>query len=417
MPDSAPRPPLFRLAEHTNTLFGITFRPGKRLRPHLISLLGTTFEIRPDDEPPAAFPELVDKLYGFRSRPHDLLAVSAHNMDYVVPVDRIAPNHESPVTGPELRCPGGQGANTAYVLATQRRDVIAAGVVGQQGDEDGDALVAHLASRGIGTDLIRRVPGQRSGTATAYVETETGRRWLVPRPHANDHLAAHLGTDELVAAARTARVLHLSSFVDEPSLHWQTELVEHVKNDCFISLRPGAINARMGLSALARLLQHADLLFVYREELHTLLHGPPVDDDETKRRTIEPVDKLLNEYYAWRARQGHDRPQIVLVKDPLQMLNGRITSRFLTVAAGTIAIDEDSRPPLPDAVRSYVVKDTTGAGDAAAAGFIWTLLDATSHDGDLLDRCVKTALALAAQASSEEGARTAFAGDHRWPQP
>jgi sugar/nucleoside kinase (ribokinase family) len=385
-PGKAPRKPLLQLVEHSSAAFAVTFEPGRRFRPHRITVLGTTFEIRPSPPPPTAFPALVDKIARLRSRQHDLLAVSAHNMDHVVPVDRVRPDHESAVTGPELRCPGGQGANTAYVLATQRRSVIAAGCVGQHGDKDGDALLASLTSRDIGIKLIRRVPHQKTGTATALLEDETGKRLLVVRPHANDHFAAHLETSVLAAAARTARVLHLSSFVDEPSLQWQARLVDDVKDDCFISLRPGALNARWGLAGLARLLQHADLVFLYREELQTLLHGALPEDDQAKRRPPKPVDELLAEYFARRAERGHDRPQVVLVKDPLQIRDGRITSRFLTAAAGTSRIDEHSRPPLPQAVRRRVVKDTTGAGDAAAAGFIWTLLDATQHDSDLLDR-------------------------------
>ena len=109
--------------------------------------------------------------------------------------------------------PGGQGANTAAWLAWLGRQVTLVGAVGD--DDAGQARLRELASAGV-VCAVRRCPGVATGTVLVLSGAQD--RTMVSQRGANLHLDGHDVTEAL-AASTDARHLHLSGYplLDGPS--------------------------------------------------------------------------------------------------------------------------------------------------------------------------------------------------------
>ncbi|MBM4284260.1 MAG: carbohydrate kinase family protein [Deltaproteobacteria bacterium] len=216
------------------------------------------------------------------------------------------------------RSGGGQAANTAAALA---RLGIPTALIGRVGaDADGVFLKAGLA----GVDLARLIAAGESGRAYVLVDP-TGERTILVAPNTNDELSRA----DLPDGLGGAKFLHLTSFVGEGPLRVQEEWVQALQGGPEISLDPGELYARRGRRALAGLLVAATTLLVTEREW-ALLGGPP------------------DTHPGW-------APPVVLIK------RGARGVRLLT---GAGAAD------LPPAQLPGVLRDTLGAGDVFAAGWL-----------------------------------------------
>ena len=361
-----------------------------------ISLVGLNITFDSEAFKSEAFRQVLNHLASRAGKPRDVFVLSAHNLDEVTFVDRIDADHECEALGPTLRSPGGSGANTAFGLSRLGSDVAVAGLVGV--DPDGDLLVASLRDAGVNISLLKRSNSHSTGHTTTLVE-EGGERFIVVYPNANNHFAAAASFETLLEAARNAKILHLSSFVGEAELRLQERLVATLGADFFVSLSPGALYAKQGLDRLEPLLRHVRAMFLYREQLEELISASSA---RSLKRGAE-TQSLMEAYFEWKQRHRIELPQVLVVKDKLEHSSGNLKQRFLCVGVGGSALEQFISPaPLPRGARIRPV-DTTGTGDAAAAGFLHAMLLGTSL-GEAADR----AFLLAGFASTQFGARAAF---------
>lgn len=343
-----------------------------------------------------AFEAIAARLARTAGRPTAVLALTAHNVDEVTVVDRIVPDHECEALEPPTFAAGGSGANTSHWLSALGATVRVAGCVGD--DADGKFLVDSLAGVGVDVALVEQVPGQPSGRTQNIVDGRGGRL-LVVHPGANDHFSRLVPTDALVAASTGARVVHLSSFVDSASLRAQVDLVRRLDRDVVVSLVPGALYARLGLDRLGPLLDRTDVVFLYREQLETLV----AESSALSYRVGDSLQDHVRAFFAWKARRHAARPQVLVVKDPIQIETHHVAERFLAVASGRADLERFFFPrDLPRGVEIRAV-DTTGAGDAAAAAFLYGMLEAAS-----MEDCLDAGFLLASFASTAVGARAAY---------
>jgi len=237
--------------------------------------------------------------------------------------------------------PGGSAANTAAWLARAGVEVT---LVGRVGD---DALASVALSRLEGVNLqVTRDPAHRTGTCVVLV-APGGERTMLPDPGANDAL------DAADFPAFSGDVLHVSGY----SL-----------------LRAGSRGA--ALMAIDRARDAGMKVSVDPAS------AAPLANDPNFLPRITPIDLLLpNADEAAVLGPQIDVPELVI------KLGGRgatWTDGIETVAARAVAVDD--------------VVDTTGAGDAFAAGFLsaWPDGPAAALEGGA---------ALAAQAVIQEGGR------------
>ena len=154
-----------------------------------------------------------------------------------------------------------------------------------------------------------------------------------------------------------AEYLHLSSFVDDAQFALSQRIVGYLSEMVKLSFSPGALYVARGMKALKPLLAHTDVLFINRDE----------------------IEKLTGEDFQKGAGLClKDRCKSVAVT-----LGEGIKRGSRTFAA---YIREEKNEWFIDAGKTsrINVADTTGAGDAFAAGFLFGLLE-----GKQLETCGK----------------------------
>jgi ribokinase len=290
----------------------------------------------------------------------DVVGFGALNVDKLFKVNRIpAAEEESFVTGSTETC-GGSAANTVVGLA---RLGCRAGFIGRVADDrEGKMLTGEFRKEGVNTNGITVAEQGRSGTVMGFVD-EKGDRALYIDPGVNDEIEFNETSRKHVSQTR---FLHLTSFVGEKSFQTQKRIVETLSENVKVSFDPGALYARKGFATLRLIVRRTHVVLPNAGELK-LLTG--------KTEYRKGTEALLNEGV-----------HIVAVK--------------LGSEGCYVASREENH--LIEPVKVKVV-DTTGAGDAFNAGFLYGLIRRKS-----LRECGRIGNFVASRCIMKMGARTAL---------
>lgn len=338
----------------------------------------------------------------------DCVALTAHNVDRLYPVDRVAPNYETRINTPIIGA-GGSGANTACGLGRMGLRIAAAGLVGN--DPDGAFLCDALIADHVEPMLAPcRNPQQPTGTTLVFADPK-GHRSIYVHPGANEQFATAAKVQPYLSRLRSAisstRVLHYSSFTLAPERGMQASLLKELPAGAILSLTPGALYCKLGLDRLAPLLRRANVLYLYEQQLDELLgRQSNVRRSQDGAATVENLEHL----YAWKKRHGYHEPLAVIIKNASsavatapEQLRGAVGRTYLEATEPTQAL----------LGVEVVVRDGTGAGDASAAGLLWAILR-----GKPLHYALDIAYVFARSAAREYGARTGLPTDtqlrRRW---
>jgi ribokinase len=252
-------------------------------------------------------------------------------MDRILFVNKIpGRDDEGYVNSVELR-PGGSAPNTAVGLSRLGIESHCIGGVGN--DPEGSAMIEALGKEGVCTDGIIVKEG-RSGTALVMVDPD-GLRSIIIDPGVNDSIEIE---DIDIAHLESSDLLHLTSFIcrnTDTSFRTQLSLVE--KTDLPVSLDPGQLYAERGIQSLSPAIARCKIFMPNEAELQ-LITG----------KTIEGGAKKLIDSGA----------EIVVVKRGMK---------------GSYVTDGKREVEVP--IYGERGLDTTGAGDAYNAGFIYGMLN------------------------------------------
>jgi ribokinase len=287
----------------------------------------------------------------------DAVGFGALNMDKLYMVDKIAETEdESFVTEHKESC-GGSAANTMVGLA---RLGLKVGFVGKVADDyEGRLLLDDFRKENVDTHGIVVAKNGLSGVVMGFIDKE-GQRALYVVPGVNDAIDPKgLSLDYL----RRTRLLHLSSFVGEQSFESQKRVVDLILSSVKVSFDPGMLYAKRGLSALRPIIRRAFAMMPNETELMLL----------TGKGYKEGAKKLISE--------GVEVVAVKLGKKGCFVTNGE--EKHLL------------KPCKAEAV------DTTGAGDAWNAGFIYGLLKNKN-----LQECGRLGNFVASRCIRKVGART-----------
>ena len=259
----------------------------------------------------------------------DVICFGALNVDKLYKVDRIASADEESEILDFKEAPGGSAANTAVGLA---RLGVKTGFIGKVArDREGEMLIRSFIEEGVNIDGIVVAPHGRSGVVIGFVD-KAGERALYVDPGVNDSLS--LQEIDLDYASQ-ADLLHLSSFVSEASFKVQKEVVRALP-DIPVTIDPGMIYARKGLSELKPMIEKCLVFFPNEHEIRIL----------TGKNYIEGSQ--------------------ILLKEGVKIVAVKLGSRGCYVTDG-----KEQHMIEPFKVK---VVDSTGAGDAFCAGFIYGLI-------------------------------------------
>ena len=301
----------------------------------------------------------------------DVICFGALNLDRLCRVDRIAREDEESTVIEVEEYPGGSAANTAVGLARLGLKVGYVGKVSR--DREGEILVRSLKDEGVNTGGVVVSKTGRSGVVYGYVD-RSGNRALYVDPGVNSQL--DFGEIDIEYVSST-KFLHISSFVGERAFRAQLEVLKVLPERVKVSLDPGNIYARKGLESLSEMLDRCYVVMPSEFEVK-LITG--------KRDIKEGAEKILS--------LG---PSIVAVK---------LGSRGCYVTNG----DESHF------IRAFKVKvvDTTGAGDAFNAGFLYGvlkgrgILEAGRLGNFVASRCIMSRGARAGLPSEEDVKRASL---------
>ncbi len=286
----------------------------------------------------------------------DVVCFGALNVDKLYKVNSIAKADDECEILDFEESPGGSAANTAVGLA---RLGVRTGYIGKVAiDQEGEFLLDSFRKEGVNTDGIVVSKVGRSGTVMGFVD-QKGERALYLSPGVNDSL--EFGEISLKYAADSG-YLHLTSFAGQKPFDAQKKLVAALSN-VKVTLDPGMIYARKGWAQLEPLVKRCFAVFPNRGELRIL----------TGKDYKEGAEALL--------REG---VEIVAVK---------LGSRGCYVTDG-----KESH-----LIKSFRVKvvDSTGAGDAFCAGFLYGLFK-----GKTLRECGLLGNFVASRVLTKMGARS-----------
>jgi len=256
--------------------------------------------------------------------------------------------------------PGGSAAN---MIAALRKMGLDTGFYGATGKDDAAAL--RLTELGRQEDLNIRQVGLPAGRCLALIDRNDPAkdRALVILPNAND-LA---GAEEIdIAYFQQTRWIHLTSFVSKGPLAAQIDLLQRISIETRVSFDPGAVYSSFGLTELRPILERSDVLFTTEEELRTLTGLSSMEQSVTVLMQIG-VKKVI-----------------------------------VKMGASGIKGFETGRCYHQQAVVPVEIKDRTGAGDVAAAGFIAGMIHSLT-----MEQSLKLA-ALAASKSIEGYGRSCY---------
>ncbi len=284
-----------------------------------------------------------------------VIGFGALNLDKIYMVDKIPAADEEGFVKDVQIFPGGSAANTIVGLA---RLGVKAAYIGKVGsDEEGRILLSDLKAEGVDTACVVRSEG-RSGTALIFVD-DAGNRAILVDPGVNDTLRY----EEIdVEHAKKYRLIHLTSFICKngfDSLESQKRIVDEFE---FVSFDPGMPYAERGLGDMKRILKRTTVFLPNRSEIE-LLFGCGYKDaaEACIAMGVEIVAIKMGAEGCW-----------------------------IKTASKEVAIK-----PF-----SVEVVDTTGAGDAFNAGFLYGFLS-----GKDVEECGKIGNYVASLCIQKFGAR------------
>ena len=266
----------------------------------------------------------------------EVIGIGALNYDILYVVERIAGPGEEVGIIDINKAPGGSAANTIVALARLGIDTGFVGVLGN--DNEGDRIIDAFMREGVDV-MIKRVDGS-TGAAIGFIDSK-GERTLYIYPGVNDKLRINDIDMEFVA---NSKFVHMSSFVNRAQLEMLCELAMQLKESkSKLSFSPGMLCSKYELADLCTIIERSEVVFLSENELESLVSGNNYENRASKLLDIGA--------------------SIVCVT-----LGER----------GCYVVNTAAESYLVEAYPTADVVDTTGAGDAFAAGFLYGLLHSKS---------------------------------------
>ena len=229
-------------------------------------------------------------------------------VDYIYLIDRYPQRGGHSIILSTRKSPGGAGANVAHNLASLGVESTLFTTLGR--DEDGIYFVENTLAK-----VKAEITDEKTGKVHVFVDGE-GERTFFVEPNA---------AGKPFVEVDGGGYLYLDPFPSEHSFEVQRKEAERF--DGFVILNPGFPYSSLGFERLKQILQHVDMLIMSADEFSLL---------------------------------GVEAADVLRFVDYLIVTHGKLGSACYTKKGSF------QSPAFP-----AKVADTTGAGDAFAAGFIY----------------------------------------------
>ena len=299
----------------------------------------------------------------------DLICIGAALVDMVARVERH-PIEDDEVFVSDLKLmSGGAAANTAYACATLGLNTAFIGKIGLN-DTFGAKIISDFKKVKVATKLMKY--SKENGTGSAYVAlNKEGDR----RIYAHSGAANYLSKEDIIEEEIiTAKVLFLSSLRNlEPFIKAANIGKSH---DIPVIMNPGMLIIDQGIENIKILLEKVDILILSQREFITLMK---IKDT---RLNIEANQIKINELFKFGIK-------IIIIT--MGKKGATLFTQLQSEIIPAIKVDE--------------VIDTTGAGDAFSAGFIYGFAQNRSYQFEDIKINVEFGNFVAGNCIQELGAR------------
>lgn len=269
-------------------------------------------------------------------------------VDHIYSIDRYPERGGQAIVKNSLKMPGGAAANVIYGLASFGIKCRFYSTIGR--DSDAEFFIKSMED--VGVELKLNTTHPETGRVDVYVDSGGERTFFV---HPNAAGVADIRLSE--SDFEEVGYFYLDPFPSKDSFDMHVDIAKMAKEyDKFVILNPGHPYASIGFEKLSQLLQYVDIVILSELE--------------------------------FRALGGSENDFLEYVKILVVTMGER----------GSRAITSDAEFYQP-AFRVKVV-DTTGAGDAFSAGFLYGLLE-----GCDIEDCLKIGNFVAAYNIQHYGAR------------
>jgi ribokinase len=261
----------------------------------------------------------------------DVVGFGALNIDKLYQVNKIAKeDEEAYIKDYTLSC-GGSAANT--IIGLSRLGLKTGYISKVSNDPEGNLILDNLKNEDVNINGIIIEEG-RTGNVMGYVDL-SGQRALYVDPGVNDLIKPE---EIKIEYLKDIKILHLTSFVGD-SIKAQESLLEELPANVKVSFDPGRIYAEKGLEYIKKILNRTNILLVNEEELKLLTSN---DYNTFEDRIMDLMDFEIDLIIVKRGDKGC----------------------YVTNSKESHSVE----------AFQVKCKDTTGAGDAFNAGFLYGLL-------------------------------------------
>jgi ribokinase len=264
----------------------------------------------------------------------DVICLGAALVDMVAQVERHPLDDDEVFVSDLKLLSGGAAANTAYSCA---KIGLSSAFLGKLGKNDvfGAKIIEDFNEVNVNTTLIKY--SKQYGTGSAYVAlNKEGDR----RIYAHSGAANYLSKEDVIEKElKASKIIFLSSLKNIEPFIEAAKIGE--KNNITVILNPGMLIIDQGLENISELLKKIDILILSQREFRTLLNLKDRLDDEI----IRDKAKILLEY--------------------------GMKTLIITMGDKGAFLLTNKKSELIPAMKIEQVTDTTGAGDAFSAGFIY----------------------------------------------
>lgn len=292
----------------------------------------------------------------------DVIGWGALNVDRLCQVNQFAPTDGETFIYNETKSCGGSASNTIIGISKLG---LKTGYIGKIGmDSNGQMMKEYLKTNNVNMDHLIESKGE-TGEVIGFVDDE-GNRKLYVTPKINDKIFNNEINREYIL---NSKLLHLTSFVGlnpkDPSINTQLELLKELSGKILVSFDPGMLYVNKGHEFMEKLISYTDILLINETELLI------TTQEESFEKAVEKISSKV---------------EILVVKR---------STKGSYIKKG----DEEYSIGIFD----VNTVDTTGAGDAYNAGFLYGYLEGYS-----LEESGIIGSYIAAQSTTKTGATEAI---------
>lgn len=299
----------------------------------------------------------------------DVICIGAALVDMIAKIERH-PLDDDEVFVTDLQLlSGGAAANTAYVCSKLGLKTAFIGKLGYN-DEFGYKIMKDFKDVSLDTTLMKYSKDKVTGSAYVAINEKGERRIYAYSGAANALSSDDINPEDLVKA----KTIFLSSLRNLDPFKKAAKIAKN--NNIPIIFNPGMLIIEQGFDKIKDLFFNTDILIISRREFQSLFH---IGDRNLNERIIEDNAKLLFKLGI----------KIIIVT---RGKKGAIILNF-----------EKSEIIKPMHINQVI--DTTGAGDAFSAGFIYGFNRNTSFKFEDLKSDVMIGNFIAGKCIQELGAR------------